>query len=154
MEYIGREVRNDILTNLSCLSISQKKIGEMVNLSQQMVSKLLGKFQNNEPLTTKRVGAVCRLSADNLKELPILLSKGAEFHGFEGAYWTQARVGVVIKEHFHVSYSDKQVGRILEKINWTRQKPQKKDAKQDLAKVEKWQTEELPALKKSDRGRF
>jgi len=28
------------------------------------------------------------------------------------------------------------------------QKPQKKDAQQDLAKVEKWKTVDLPALKK------
>jgi transposase len=148
MEYIGREVRNHIISNLTFLPLSQKKIGEMVNLSQQMVSRIVKKIGDNLPLTTKRVGAKCRLSDENLKELPILLSKGAVFHGFDGAYWTHARVGHVIKEHFQVSYEDRQVGRILEKINWTRQKPQKKEAKQDLAKVEKWQTEELPALKK------
>lgn len=149
MEYVAREVRNNIIFNLKALAISQKAIGEMVDLSQQMVSSILDKFRNNFPSTTKRVGAKCRLTAENLKELPILLEKGAEFHGFEGAYWTHARVGVVIKEQFNVSYEDKQVGRIIKKINWTWQKPQKKDAKQDLAKVEKWKTKDLPALKKS-----
>ena len=76
------------------------------------------------------------------------LSQGAEFYGFEGAYWTYQRVAFVIKEEFDVTYEVKQAGRILKLIGWTRQKPQKKDAKQDLAKVEKWQTEDLAALKK------
>jgi transposase len=148
MEYVGREVRNNIILNLNDISIGQKTIAQMVDLSQQMVSKILDKFRKDLPVTTKRVGAKCRLNDENFKNLPILLAKGAEFHGFEGAYWTHARVGHVIKEQFNVSYEDRQVGRILKHINWTWQKPQKKDAKQDLAKVEKWKTKELPALKK------
>jgi transposase len=148
MEYVGREVRNNIIINLNDISIGQKTIGQMVDLSQQMVSKILDKFKKNLPVTAKRVGAKCRLNDENLKDLPILLAKGAEFHGFEGAYWTHARVGHIIKEQFNVSYEDRQVGRILKQINWTWQKPQKKDAKQDLAKVEKWKTKDLPALKK------
>jgi len=53
-----------------------------------------------------------------------------------------------------VDYENKQVGRILQLIKWTRQKPQKKDAKQSLEKVAEWKAETLPALKKSDRRRL
>lgn len=151
MTSVSREVRNSIIFNLQSMPISQKAIGELVDLSQQMVSTILGKFRKNVSIAPQKVGAKCRLSAENLKELPVLLEKGTDFHGFEGAYWTHARVGSVIKEHFNVSYENKQVGRILKQINWTWQKPQKKDAQQDLAKVEKWKTTDLPALKKSDR---
>jgi transposase len=148
MTSVSREVRNSIIFNLQSMPISQKAIGELVDLSQQMVSTILEKFRKNVSIAPQKVGAKCRLSAENLKELPVLLEKGTDFHGFEGAYWTHARVGIVIKEQFNVSYENKQVGRILKQINWTWQKPQKKDAQQDLAKVEKWKTTDLPALKK------
>jgi transposase len=148
MEYSARQVRNDIVLKLNTMSFKQETISQIVNLSQQMVSTILGKSSKNLPVTSKHVGAKRRLDADSLTKLPIFLEKGAEFYGFEGAYWTHARVGHVIKEAFKVSYEDKQVGRILKLINWTWQKPQKKDAQQDLQKVEKWKTEELPALKK------
>jgi transposase len=148
MEITGRQVRNDIVLKLKETFLSQKAIGELVNLSQQMVSKVLNNVAKNGSVLTKKSGAKRRLSDENLKLLPILLEKGSEFYGFEGSYWTHARVGYVIKEQFNVSYEDKQVGRILNLINWTWQKPQKKDAKQDVEKVKKWKEEELPALKK------
>jgi transposase len=130
--------------------MSQKSIGEIVNLSQQSVSKLVKKLRQGLPMTEKSKGPERRLSESELAKLPEFLNKGAEHYDFTGAYWTHARVGHVIKQEFKVVYEDRQVGRILELINWTRQKPQKKDAKQSLAKVEKWKKEELPLLKKSN----
>lgn len=147
MEYNKRVVRNDILLNLKGLDLSQKIIGSLVNLSQQMISKIY-KQQINGLESKKHLGAKRRLDALQLESLAIFLSKGAEFYGFEGDYWTHKRVALVIKQEFDVTYEVKQAGRILKLIGWTRQKPQKKDAKQDLSKVEKWQTEELAALKK------
>ena len=64
------------------------------------------------------------------------------------------RVRHVIETEYQVVYQVKQVGRILALINWTRQKPQKKEAKQDLQKVAQWQTEDLPKLKKSPSRRL
>ena len=147
MEYVKREVRNDILSNLKNLGFSQKVIGTLVDLSQQMVSKIYKK-QSNGLGFSKHLGIKRRLSPVQLESLAVFLSKGAEFYGFEGAYWTHQRVAFVIKQEFDVTYEVKQAGRILKLIGWTRQKPQKKDAKQDLSKVEKWQTEGLAALKK------
>lgn len=154
MKYEERETRNSIVVNLSKTGMSQKAIGEIVNLGQRMISTLLSKLAQKLPLTTKSLGSKSRLSPFQVKELPDFLSKGSAFYGFEGSYWTHARVGYVINQEFKVQYEDKQVGRILKQINWTRQKPQKKDAKQSLAKVEKWLKEELPALKKSDSRRL
>jgi transposase len=149
MKYEEREIRNSIVIELSKTGMSQKAIGAIVNLGQRMISTLLDKHIQNLPLTTKPLGSKSQLSAKALSELPNFLEKGAILYGFEGEYWTYTRVGYVINQEFKVQYEEKQVGRILKKINWTRQKPQKKDAKQDLARVEKWINEELPALKKS-----
>jgi len=148
MTYSERVVRNNIILNLSKDGFGQGIISGLVNLSQQMVSEVLKKAAFGLPMSTKCKGVACRLSDEDLKKLPAFLAKGPGCYGFEGAYWTHARVGYVIKKEFGVDYENKQVGRILRLIKWTRQKPQNKDAKQSLEKVEKWKVETLPALKK------
>jgi len=149
MTYSERVVRNNIILNLSKEGFGQGIISGLVNLSQQMVSEVLKKAAFGLPMSTKCKGVACRLSDEDLKKLPAFLAKGPGCYGFEGAYWTHARVGYVIKKEFGVDYENKQVGRILRLIKWTRQKPQNKDAKQSLEKVEKWKVETLPALKKA-----
>ena len=57
-------------------------------------------------------------------------------------------MGFVLEQVYGVVYEAKQVGRILAQLEWTRQKPQLKDAQQDEAKVAARKTIELPALKK------
>lgn len=148
MKYEERKVRNDIVANLFDTGMSQSEIGRIVNLGQRMISTLLSKLSQKQPLTTKSPGGIRRLSETELSNLPNFLAKGSEFYGFTGSYWTHTRVGYVINKEFNVQYENRQVGRILVLINWTRQKPQKKDAQQSAAKVEKWQKEDLPALKK------
>ena len=150
MKYEERQVRNEIIINLKDIGLSQEEIGSIVKLGQRMVSTILTKFKENVPLTRKSPGCPCGLGDSELSQLPKFLEKGSEFYGFTGAYWTHRRVGYVIHQEFKIQYEDKQVGRILEQINWTRQKPQKKDKQQCAVKVEKWQKEELPELKKSD----
>ena len=149
MKYTERQVRNSILINLGALKIGQKQKGEIVGLTQQSVSKICKKASLGLPISQKRLGAKSRLSKEQLIKLPEFLSKGSESYEFTGDYWTHKRVKYVIEKEYGVIYEVKQVGRILEKIAWTSQKPQKKDGKQDLAKVEKWKTESLSALKKS-----
>lgn len=148
MKYEEREVRNGILINLKKAGISQKIISQVVNLSQQRVSKILVAEARGAPTNLKPPGYQRRLTPEQVAELPSFLERGAESYGFSGAYWTHERVRAVIEKEYEVVYGKKQVGRILSLINWTRQKPQKKEAKQDLQKVEKWKTEELPTLKK------
>ena len=148
MNYSERRLRNTILLNLGETGLTQKQKGLVVGLSQQAVSHLGQRASQGLPTCQKRLGATARLGAEERGKLPGLLKKGAQSYGFTGDYWTCKRVRFVIEQAYGVVYEIKQVGRILEKIGWTRQKPQQKDAQQDGAKVEQWKTVELPALKK------
>ena len=148
MNYSERVLRNRILLNLEKAGLGQKEIGHAVGLSQQRVSKIVQRAAGGLPTTQKRAGATARLSAAQVLALPDLLKKGAQHYGFTGDYWTHARTKYVLEQAYGVSYSLKQAGRILEKIGWTRQKPQLKDAQQDAARVAQWKTVDLPALKK------
>ena len=148
MLYAERLLRNNLLLKLSPLDISQQSKGEIVSLTQQSVSIICKKSKLGLPLCEKRKGLLPRLNATQLVTLTTFLENGSISYGFVGDYWTHKRVKYVIEEEFGVVYHHKQAGRILAKLNWTRQKPQLKDAKQDLEKVAKWKEEDLPLLKK------
>jgi transposase len=121
------ELRNKILYNLvdSMPGITQSKCGKILGLSQKTISYILSK-RNHSEVPCKKVGRVPLLSEEKISELPKFLLQGSLHYGFEGDYWTQERVKYVIAQEFGVCFSTKQVGRILKKICWTLQKPQKK----------------------------
>lgn len=148
MNYSERTLRNTILLNLGKTDLGQKQKGLAVGLSQQAVSKIYQRASLGLPISQKRVGATPRIGAEQLDKLPAFLEKGAESYGFTGDYWTHNRVKFVLEKEYKAVYGVKQVGRILAKIGWTRQKPQKKAAQQDAIKVTQWKDEDLPALKK------
>ena len=93
-------------------------------------------------------GAAKRLTTEERAQLPTLLAKGAEHFGFRGDVWTRLRVAKVIEREFAVSYSPRHVGRILAEIAWTRQKPVQRASQRDEERIQQWQEETWPALKK------
>lgn len=130
----------------------QSAIAQAFGLTQGWVSRTLAKYRLRGPSALqegKRTGAPARLSAEQLTELVDQLNKGPEFHGFQGAIWTRPRVNEVIKTRFGVSYDPSQVGRLLKKLGWSRQKPQKKARQQDTQAVAYWRQKRLGELKKS-----
>lgn len=130
----------------------QLAIAQAFGLTQGWVSQTLKKYraQGVSALQWRKpTGAPTRLTADQLRQLVEELNKGAEHHGFAGAVWTRGRVNEVIKKSFSVSYDPSQVGRLLKKVGWSRQKPQAKARQQDVVAVAQWGQERLPELKKS-----
>ncbi|WP_020595949.1 helix-turn-helix domain-containing protein [Spirosoma panaciterrae] len=132
---------------LSQAGWQQAAIANAFGLTQPWVSRTLKKY-NQQGLTAlqegKRTGAPARLSAQQLSQLVIELNKGAQYHGFSGAVWTRPRVNELIKKLFGVSYDPSQIGRILKKVGWSRQLPQRKASQQDAGTVAQWREERLP----------
>jgi len=98
-------------------------------------------------------GSVCRLSASAFEQLRQILEKGAEEYGLEGAYWDRKRIKYVIEKEFSVVYNIKHIPDIVKKVNFTLQKPVKRDFRQDAQKVRVWAESTLPAIKKKSRIR-
>ena len=91
-------------------------------------------------------GSAPRLTAEQLAQLPTLLSYGAEAYGFLGDVWTSRRVTAVIKQAFGVVYHRAHVSRLLRQIGWSVQKPIRRATQRDEAAIERWTTERWPAL--------
>ncbi|AKD56950.1 helix-turn-helix domain-containing protein [Spirosoma radiotolerans] len=130
----------------------QGSIAQALGLTQGWVSQTLKKYREQGVTALqwrKPTGAPTRLTTDQLQQLVDELNKGAVYHGFAGAIWTRPRVNEIIRKLFGVSYDPSQVGRLLKKMGWTRQKPQSKARQQDSLAVAQWRDDRLYELKKS-----
>lgn len=81
--------------------------------------------------------------------LDAALEEGPAAHGWvEDQRWTLARVATVIARRFHVSFSLKQVSRILHEMGWSVQVPVHRAAERDEKAVERWVKEVWPKVGK------
>ncbi len=93
-------------------------------------------------------GATPRLSEQERAELPELLARGAEAHGFRGDVWTCERVAIVIRREFGVRYHPAHVSRLVRKLELSLQKPMRRANQRDEEAIERWKEERWPSLKK------
>ena len=91
-------------------------------------------------------GSAPRLTAEQLAQLPALLSYGAEAYGFLGDVWTSQRVAAVIKQEFGVAYHRAHVSRLLRQIGWSVQKPIQRALQRDEQAIARWTGEQWPVL--------
>ena len=130
---------------------SQRQIAEALGVSQSAVSRWVARGTTGgiAALRTKKPpGAVPRLTEDQRARLLTLLKAGAEAHGFVGEVWTQARIAMLIKRVFGVSYHRDHIGRLLRDLGWSVQKPQEQAAQRNAAAIRHWRDETWPAIKK------
>ena len=129
----------------------QVTIAEALGVTRGAVSQWLKKARTEGPAalrSRKGGGPKPRLSADQLKQLADLLAQGAEHFGFRGAVWTRQRVAWVIKQAFGVAFWQTHIGRILDQIDWSCQKPIQRASQRDEAAIERWRSDTWPELKK------
>ena len=93
-------------------------------------------------------GPTPKLSDEQLETLPGLLAKGAMHFGFRENVWTQPRVAWLIQREFGVTYHPAHVGRILKRLEWSRQKPVERATQRDEEAIERWRTEKWLEVEK------
>lgn len=91
------------------------------------------------------------LTPDQRRQIPELLSHGAEAYGFRGEVWTCPRLRQVIEGEFKVSYHQSHVARLLKALKWTPQMPVERATQRDEAAIARWRAEVWPEVKKRAR---
>ena len=91
-------------------------------------------------------GRTPRLRADQLGNLEALLNQGAVAHGWANHLWTAKRVAVLIKRHFGVDYHPEHARKVLKRLGWTCQKPQKHARECNDKEVERWLADDWPRI--------
>ena len=126
-------------------------MAEALGVSAAAVSQWLTRARQDGPQALRHrppPGAPRRLAAAQLARLPDLLHRGPEAYGFRGQVWTRKRVAEVIHLTFGIVYHPTHVGRLLNALCWSPQKPMRRARQRDEAAIARWRPETWPAIKK------
>jgi len=93
-----------------------------------------------------------RLSDKQLRKLERVLLRGPMAHGYRTDLWTTQRIAEVIEAQFGVSYHRDHVGRVMKRLGWTHQKPERRAMERDEERIRKWKAEDWPLIKKTPSG--
>jgi transposase len=94
-------------------------------------------------------GAPRKLTDQHHEQLVPLLLKGARAHGFPNELWTLKRIAAVIQVHFGVRYHPAHVWKILRRLGWSCQVPERRPIQRDEQAIAHWKRDKGPAIKKS-----
>ncbi len=94
-------------------------------------------------------GRPAKLDRRQRTRLERLLLKGARAAGYESDLWTCPRIAELIAEQFGVSYHPDHIGRLLRSLGWSPQRPQRRAAERNEARIQGWIREDWPRIKKS-----
>ena len=95
-------------------------------------------------------GRPAQLDAEQHEELRRILLAGPQAAGFGTELWTIKRVRETIKRHFGVQYSEVHVWRLLGRLGFSSQKPEKRAKERDVQAIARWKKRTWPALKKGN----
>jgi transposase len=155
----GRKLDHKTREAIRKLAIQRIQTGE----SPEVVIKALGfhrsavyqwlkRYEEGgiDALNFKKIpGAQPKLTAAQKKKIfDIVTMKNPEQLKFPFVLWTLAMVRQLIKDQFNVTLSEVSVGRQLKELGLTPQKPLRRAGQQNPARVNKWLSEEYPAIQK------
>jgi len=89
-----------------------------------------------------------KLEARQLKKLPGLLLRGATAWGYTTELWTTQRIASVIRREFGVELHRAHVSRLLSRIGWSCQKPERRAVERDEMAIAHWKRYRWTAIKK------
>ena len=97
-------------------------------------------------------GRPLKLGRTQRRRLVKLLLKGPMAQGYRTNLWTTARIAVLIEREFGVHYHRDHIGRLMHRLNWSHQKPERRALERDERTIERWKPKDWPRVKKKPRG--
>lgn len=104
----------------------------------------------DEALASKPVsGRPRKLDDGACHRLLAILIRGALAYGFPNDLWTLKRIARVIREEFEVEYHPGHVWKLMRRLGWSCQVPERRPVQRDEEAIEHWRRYKWPAIKKS-----
>jgi len=127
------------------------EIALILNVHRANVSLWLKNWQNHGLegiLEGHRCGRPGELSARQYQQLSDILDSGPVAYGYESGVWSCKVIAQVIAEEFGVFYHPGHVWKILDRMNYSVQRPRRLLAKADPVEQNRWKRYTYPNLKK------
>ncbi len=88
------------------------------------------------------------MRAKQVQRLIKLLLRGPMARGHRTNLWTTARIALLIAEEFGVHYHPNHIGRLMHRLQWSHQKPERRAIERDDQQIEQWKRQQWPRIKK------
>ena len=146
--YDWREWRRFRVVELANLGWHRQDIAIALGVSEAAISKWLQRVDQEglEALFSHPHGGHSKLTVHQKSLIPDILWHGAEAYGFQGDFWTCARIVKVLQWEFGVTYHKDHLGRLLRNMGWSPQIPITRAIQRDEDAIEFWRTNTWPKL--------
>ncbi|MGB8646272.1 MAG: winged helix-turn-helix domain-containing protein [Anaerolineae bacterium] len=116
-----------------------QQVARKVGATERSVRRWQQQAHTAKPKSAqRRPGRPARLSEEQVEHLKETLHKGALAQGYVEDYWTLARIAQLIRKLFAVPYKPSAVWRLLQRMGWSSQKPQRRSFGGDKEAVVRW----------------
>jgi transposase len=129
------------------------QVARMVGVTPGAISQWTKRYERDGPSALKakpHPGPAPRLTANQCQQLGRLLLRGPAWHGYPTDLWTLSRVSEVIRKRFGVQYDLSAVWRVLRRIDWSCQKPERRARERDDEAIARWRSQRWPRIKKRE----
>jgi transposase len=124
------------------------EVAEIMGVGRSTVLEWWRNYRREGPdaLSTKEAsGRPSSLPDYQMQELRVLIAESdPSQHGYGVALWTREIIADLIKRRFRVTVSAVTVGRTLNRLGFSPQRPLYRAFQQDLEKAGKWKSETYP----------
>ena len=144
------EKRRMKAATLFAARVSQATVAKRLRVTKVAVHYWYRAWKKNgkEGLKKKKSGPKRGVTEKQLKRIEATLLKGPEHAGYATSLWTLARVGKIVERVTRIRYGQTQVWRIMKKLNWSVQKPERRSRERDETAIAHWRKVEWPSIKK------
>lgn len=99
-------------------------------------------------VASKHPGPTPKLSAKQRERLLNYLRQGPRKHGWKTELWTLPRIVELIRRKFDVPFDQSGVWRLMRRLGWSCQKPERRARERDPDAIEQWRQQDWLRLKK------
>jgi transposase len=124
-------------------------VAQKVGTTERSVRRWQQAAQAVKPKSAqRRPGRPARLNEVQVQHLKAILHAGALAQGYVEEYWTLARIAQLIWKWFGVRYKPSGVWRLLQRVGWSCQKPQRRSFGGDPEAIARWRRSTWSRIKK------
>ncbi len=124
-------------------------VAQKVGATERSVRRWQQEAQAAKPKSAqRRAGRPARLNEGQVQHLKATLHAGALAQGHIEDYWTLTRIAQLVWKLFAVRYKPSGVWRLLQRVGWSCQKPQRRSFGGDPEAIARWRRSTWYRIKK------